>query len=315
VQRIILYAGRDTVDFETLVRDWGHPMHRFLKVAFPTALANPRQEVRNNMPYGSLARVLDGHRADTEFVGHKWVELADTNSGAAGFTLFNREKFGYDVANDGPGGGLSDGACNILRLSLLKSGMSPLWLVPDFGGPVTDQGDFLTHYRAYPHAGDVGPAEFYRRGEAFANPLLVHFVSTHDGRLPATGRLLSFAGNDGEVLATTLKRPDRDAQDRELIVRLVEIDGRSAEAGIEDSAWSLLSAHRADILERVGGEDLAVNDNFSLALNSGAIETVRLSFGDWLATDDDGDDVGDDDADDDASPEPASDDDDEGCCG
>ncbi len=322
VQRIVLYAGRDTVDFETLVRGWGNPAHRFLKVAFPTTISNPRKEVRNNMPYGSLVRVLDGHRADTEFVGHKWVDLSETHLGvapsAAGFTLFNREKYGYDVANDGPGQGLSDGACNILRLSLLKSGTSPQWEVPDSGGPVTDRGDFLTHYRVYPHAGDVRPAALYRRAEAFANPLLVHFSDAHPGALPETGQLLSFASELGGVLATTLKRPDRNAQDHELILRLVEIDGAAARVALDHSAWSVLTARHADILERVTGGELAANDGFEISLAPGAIETVRLSLGEPLASDDDGanDDIGDDDAsDDDAAFANTRENSTSGCCG
>ncbi len=321
LQRVILYADADSVDFETLVGDWGHPAHRFLKVAFPTTLVNARQTIRHNVPYGSIPRVLDGHRADTEFVGHKWVDLTATytnNAPAeAGLTLFNREKFGYDVANDGPGEGLSNGACNILRLSLLKSAWSPLWLLPDLGGPVTDQGDFLTHYRVYPHPGDTTPAELYRRGEAFANPLLIRPGSVHHGELPATGQLLWFDSEGGELLPTTLKRPDRMAQDHELILRLVEIDGQQATGGLERAFWSLVTARRADLLERVDGDNLVRGDGFKLTANSGAIETVRLTLGEPGEADDDGgDDTSDDNQDDDVAGDDDDDDnDDEGCCG
>jgi alpha-mannosidase len=281
VQRVILYAGADAVDFETLVIGWGKPAHRFLKVAFPLAIDNPAKTVRHNLPYGWLPRVLDGHRADTEFVGHKWVDLTETAAdgafGSAGATLYSREKFGYDVANDGVGEGLSDGRCNVLRLSLLKSGTSPFSRNIDRGGPVTDRGDFLTRYRLVLHGGDLPPAELYRRGESYANPLLPRTTDSHAGFLPAAGSLIEFGG--GDVIPTTLKRPLRDASDRELVLRAVEIGGADGEARAVRSAWPIASARRADLLERADDVELADGaGGFSMTVGPSAIETARVVF-------------------------------------
>jgi alpha-mannosidase len=291
VQRVILYAGADSVDFETLVNNWGDPAHRFLKVAFPTAIANPAKQVRHNIPYGSQLRVLDGHRADTEFHGHKWTDVVETRTdGRAptmGLALINREKYGYDIANDGRGEGLSDGKCNILRLSLLKSGTSPACRVLDAFGPVTDIGDFMTHYRVYPHGGATAIDDLYRRGESFANPLLLHAATPHTGSLPSVGKLLSVAAPGGNVVATTLKRPARDPANRELVLRLVELDGVDTTANFDCSAFDVASAIPADILER--REIGAGGDSFSTALPLGAhaVQTYRVVFGEQPPLDDD----------------------------
>jgi len=313
-QRIILYAGADAVDFETDIDNWGHPAHRFLKVAFPTALANERKTIRHNIPYGHLTRILDGRRADWEFVGHKWIDLTETFAGnrapRAGLALYALEKYGYDVANDGPGEGLSDGACNILRLSLLKSGTSPLNTLPNAGGPVTDRGDFRVHYRIFPHGPATTPADLYRRGESYANPLLAVFTDAHAGQLAAAGQFLAVAGPGGEVLPTTLKLPHRQAGDRELVLRLVEIAGRDTTAAIEASAWDVAGIVHTDLLERPMAE--TVRDENEMPVGHYAVETFQLTFGDWAETADD-DDAADDD---DQTENPASDDDDDHpCCG
>ncbi|NLH48365.1 MAG: alpha-mannosidase [Myxococcales bacterium] len=323
VQRIVLYAEGDYLDFETQVFGWGNPKHRFLKVAFPTTLVNDKKEIRTNIPYGNLVRVLDGHRADWEFAGQKWIDLTETHANNAapevGLSLIAREKYGYDVQNDGPGEGLSDGRANILRLSLLKSGTSPLYLLPNRGGPVTDQGDFAAHYRLIPHAGDTRPAEMYLHGEEFANRLIAFPAENHGGELPATGNLVNFVSESGVVLPTTLKRPYRESADGELILRLVEIDGQDAKVSMGESIWEPESVYQADILERPQGDDLvAVADDyatFTLPVGHNAVETVRVVFS--PADDGGSDDDQDGDDDNDVGP-PASDDDDDedgACCG
>lgn len=313
-QRVILYAGADTVDFETDIFNWGHPMHRFLKVGFPTALANEKKIIRYNIPYGHLTRVLDGQRADWEFVGHKWIDLAETyaddEAGRAGLTIYAQEKYGYDVANDGPGEGLSDGACNHLRLSLLKSGSSPLNTLPDSGGPVTDRGDFSAHYRLFPHRPEVTPAELYRRGESYANPLLTAFTDAHDGSLAPAGQFLAVASEGGEAIPTTLKVPHRDAGERELVLRLVEIAGDDATATIDSAAWDVEGIVHTDLLERPLDEPASEGDEMEIGHN--AIETYRLTFGDRAETTDD--DAADDD-DQETTPDVEADDDDDDACG
>ncbi len=332
VQRIILYAHADSLDLETHVADWGKPAHRFLKVAFPTTLVNQRQEIRHNIPYGHNVRVLDGHRADWEFVGQKWIDLTETYTAKvdprAGLTLYALEKYGYDVANDGPGEGLSDGRTNILRLSLLKSGLSPLNTVLQSGGPVTDIGDFSTHYRLYPHAPDAKPAELYRRGEAYANPL-VHFVTdAHDGYFPADGNFFTVESEGGVVLPTTLKVPHRNQGDRELILRLVEIAGDDSTVTLASTPWQPVTAKKADILEREESDELVDEGTLQVDVGHFSIDTVRVTFGDWSPDEPDDDDSADDDdsddddnTDDDATDDDVEaggsdgDDDDGSCCG
>jgi alpha-mannosidase len=319
VQRIILYAGADYVDFETRVLNWGDPPHRLLKASFPTSIVNERKEITNNIPYGHLTRVLDGSRADWEFVGHKWIDIKETHTSgedaSVGMALISKEKYGYDVANDGPGDGLSDGKCNILRLTLLKSGTSPSCKLIDSGGPVTDRGDFSAYYRVYPHAGDVRTADLYMHGEMLANPMLAHKTTIHAGMFKPSDSILQIENSGGVVVPTTLKRPLKNAENRELVLRLVEIDGNDTHAVFNGWPFDIYSAVQTDILERPLGSDLSNGESgFRLRVGHDAVETYRLISGE-AASDDTQDDDGDADTDDDAASDNDDDDDDGSCCG
>jgi alpha-mannosidase len=316
-QDVILVYDLPRVDFTTKVVGWGQEMHRFLKAAFPLDLVNERQMATSEIPYGTITRVLDGHVADWEFPGHKWTDIAETFDGSdargPGAALFSREKYGYDVANDGPGEGLSDGRCNILRLSMLKSSESPRYLLPDNGGPVTDQGDFTMRYAFAPHDGDARDANLLKMGNEFYAPIVLRFVgATPPPELPAL-----LEASPDNALAIWLKAPEGEPQPNRVIVRVVESQGKAATARLRFAHNTALSARAVNLLEQPDEQTVNVEggDTAVFALGANEIITLEVELGPPAADDDES--PGDDDeSPGEESPPPASgDDDDEGACG
>jgi len=281
IQDVILYYDLPRVDFVTQVLGWGQKAHRFLKAAFPLNLNNDAKTVTAEMPYGSITRVLDGHVAYTEFPGHKWADIeenfADSTAIGPGAAVISKEKYGYDVANDGIGEGLSDGRCNILRLSLLKSGTSPLYLYPDSGGPVTDRGDFTIHYALYPHAGDAQSANLMKTGNEFYAPFVIRFIrGTQPPELPS---LVLVAPEN--ALALWLKKPQDNPQPDEFIIRIIESERKSVTAQIHSMDYAIVSAQGVNLMEQPEDRKISWADPSTIRfpLGVGEIASIKLSFG------------------------------------
>jgi alpha-mannosidase len=290
-QDVIVYYDLPRVDFATHVFDWGTEAHRFLKAAFPLDLVNDGRLATSEMPYGTITRVLDGSVAYTELPGHKWTDIAE-NFGAdraagPGLALLARDKYGYDVANDGPGEGLSDGRTNVLRLSLLKSATSPRYLLPEQGGPITDRGDFVVHYALYPHDGDARDANVYRYGHEYYAPLVVRFVG--DAEPPARD---AFAvTTPGNALLVWLKRPEVAPQNGEVLLRVVESVGQDVTAQVRLPEHRILAATRVNLLEEPEDDPVVLTDERTaeFALGAHEILTLRLQVETAPADDDDDD--------------------------
>lgn len=313
-QDLILYYDLPRVDFTTKVFGWGETAHRFLKVAFPLNLVNEKKIVTTEMPYGVITRPLDGQVANFEFAGHKWADISANyakEDNGPGIALLSREKFGYDVANDGPGEGLSDGQCNILRLSLLKSAKSPRYLLPDSGGPITDRGDFSMHYALYPHEGNAYAANLLKVGHAYYAPFLLYDTNQNEpSALPAL-----FDITPENVLALWLKQPEMDPQPNQVLLRIVESQGEASVVRIHSREFAISTAALTNLLEEPTGQAVTYVDDQTVELVIGAheIATVILNIDPLTGDDDNAGDDDDDAADDDAVADDDDDDDEDGC--
>lgn len=134
-QEIRAYHSFPRVDFITHV-DWREDA-TVLKVAFPVDLN--ADFATFDIQCGSVRRPTHRNTSwDTaryEVCAHRW---ADISEGDYGVSLLNDCKYGYDVEN------------SVLRLTLLKAGMSP--------DETIDRGEHDFTYAFFPHAGACGSA-------------------------------------------------------------------------------------------------------------------------------------------------------------
>ena len=143
-QDMIFDAASPLVSFET-VMDWQDD-HRFLKVAFDTALR--ADGVRNEIQFGCIRRAntrsTSVEKARFEVCNHKYSDLSETNYGLA---VLNDSKYGISVR----GGSM--------RLSLHKGGLRP----DDRG----DHGVHVCRYAILPHDSAFGAESVVRPAYAF----------------------------------------------------------------------------------------------------------------------------------------------------
>jgi len=281
-QQILLWAGMPHLDFRFRVEDWGKVMNRLLKVAFPLNLVNQAQEATYDVPYAALTRTHDGSMANWEACGQKWVNVQDDSAkDAYGVALLSGNKYGFDLANDGPGQGLSNGRANILRMTLLKSSSQPL---PGaygltFGGPITDKGTFESNYALYPHRGPWEEAGVVQAGYAFNYPLQLHRTGRHGGSLPPSLPFMQVTPST--VVATVLKEPERPTKQNEIVVRLFETARENTRASVTFPTKRISNAREVDLLERdmAGARNVTSRTRgFSLDVGHDEIVTVRLEY-------------------------------------
>jgi len=281
-QKILLWSGLPRMDFRFRVDDWGAFMNRLLKVAFPLNLENRAQQATYDVPYAALTRTHDGSVANWEACGHKWVDLEDDGPGEPyGVALLSGNKYGFDLANDGPGQGLSDGRANVLRMTLLKSSSQPLpgALGLPLGGPVTDRGSFESAYALYPHAGSWEQAGVVRQGYEFNYPLLPQRTGRHRGSLPLAQSFLQVS--PANVVAAVLKAPERPQEENELILRLFETGRRDARVTVAFPTKKILAAREVDLLERhlPDGRAVAMGPGgIGLDVGHDELVTLRMEF-------------------------------------
>jgi alpha-mannosidase len=206
VQMIRLSAGDagNRVEFRNII-DW-MTKEAHLKAVFPLTVASP--VATYNWDIGTVERSTDNPK-QFEFPSHQWFDLTDRMSTSCGVTVLSDCKYGSDKPDD-----------NTLRLTLIRT--------PGTRGGYTDQGtqDWGRHDFVYGIAGHAGDFRFAQTDwEAFRlNQPLVAFQSpSHEGAL---GRIFSLMKvSHGRVRVLALKKAE---ESDEIVVRLVEMDGRPA---------------------------------------------------------------------------------------
>ncbi len=179
-----------------------------LKAQFPLAAANPHATY--SWEVGTIERPNNDPKK-YEVPTHQWFDLTDT-SGEFGAMVLCPYKFGTDKPAD-----------NMLRLTLLRT---PGVYSDDYADQASqDWGHHEISYGLAGHAGDWRTGHGYWQAYRFEQPLLAFQAGKHAG----TGRsyeLLSLNNPSVRVLACK-RAEDTD----ELVVRLVELDGK-AHAGV-----------------------------------------------------------------------------------
>jgi alpha-mannosidase len=247
VQTLVLGRESPFLDVRTEA-DW-HETHKLLKVAF--TLGVRADSATFAIPYGTIGRSgtprTQAERAKWEVPGQRWADVSDSTYGV---TLVTDSKYGWDYRG------------NVLRLSLLRSPMSP--------DSLADRGRSSFRFLVIPHVGDWRAAGTLRRAAEITTPLLAAAEPEHAGPL---GRTASFASVDvpGVELAWVKRAEDSDA----LVLRLVEWDGQ-AETATVTLREPIHSARRANLLEDPGAPIPVSGRTFRLALRPYEIATVLV---------------------------------------
>ncbi|HEX7958862.1 MAG TPA: glycoside hydrolase family 38 C-terminal domain-containing protein, partial [Terriglobales bacterium] len=210
VQTISLAAGDagNRVEFGNVI-DW-KAKEAALKATFPLTASNPKATY--NWDVGTIQR---GNNEEKKFevASHQWFDLTD-KSGAYGVTILSDCKYGSDKPDD-----------KTLRLTLIYT--------PGLGGGngksysdqiTQDWGHHEFTYGLAGHRGDWKQAQTDWQGYRLNQPLIAFESSKHPGALGKSFSLLNV--NNSRVRVLAFKKAE---QSDDLIVRLVELDGKPAQ--------------------------------------------------------------------------------------
>ena len=250
VQDITLYAGADKVVVANDI-DW-HETHVLLKAAFPLAASGP--EATYEIPYGTIQRATTRNnsweKARFEVPAIRWADLGDSQHG---FSLINESKYGYD------------GQDNVLRLSLLRSPVSP--------DPDADRGHHHFSYELYPHAGTWQSALTERAGYEFNYKLHASQVESHTGSLPREHSYISVAPEN--VVLTAVKKAE---DDNGLIFRVFEWAGKQSNV-VFTVPEGATSATETNLMEKPLGSPLTVSgDKVTVPIHPYEILSLRVDY-------------------------------------
>jgi alpha-mannosidase len=205
VQTVRLSTGDagNRVEFSNVI-DW-NTREANLKATFPLAAAN--NLATYNWDVGTIQRPNEEER-QFEVASHQWIDLTDKN-GAFGTTILTDCKNASDKPDD-----------RTVRLTLIRT--------PGTRGGYADQGtqDIGRHeilFGLAGHANDWHSAQTDWQAHRLNQPLIAFQSSAHPGALGKVFSLLKVSHDRVRVLA--FKKAELSD---ELIVRLVEMDGKPA---------------------------------------------------------------------------------------
>ena len=203
VQTIRFSAGDagKRIEFANAI-DWS-TRESNLKATFPLTASN--RMATYNWDIGTIERPT-AEPKKFEVPSHQWIDLTDM-SGTFGATILTDCKNGSDKPTD-----------NTIRLTLIRT--------PGTRGGYPDQGtqDIGHHefvYGIVGHAGDWRRAGTDWQGQRLNDPLLAFTTVPHAGALGKKFSLLTI--NNSRIRLLALKKAE---QSEEIIVRLVELDGK-----------------------------------------------------------------------------------------
>lgn len=230
VQTIRLSAGDAgrRVEFGNVI-DW-NTKESNLKAAFPLTASN--REVTYNWDIGTIERPT-AEPKKFEVPSHQWIDLTDL-SGEFGATILTDCKNGSDKPND-----------HTIRLTLIRT--------PGTAGGYHDQGtqDIGHHEFVYGIAGHAGgwrDGQTDWQGQRLNDPLMAFETSKHAGALGQEFSLLKVSNPRIRVLA--LKKAE---ESDEIIVRMVELDGRPQQNVRVSFAAPVSAAHEVNGQEQPTG--------------------------------------------------------------
>ncbi len=234
VQTIRLSAGDagNRVEFANAI-DW-KTKEAALKATFPLTAANP--QATYNWDVGTIQR---GNNDEKKFevASHQWFDLTDS-SGAFGVTVLSDCKYGSDKPDD-----------HTLRLTLIYT--------PGLGGGngktysdqlTQDWGHHEFIYGLAGHSGDWRRAQTDWQAYRLNQPLIAFESPKHTGALGKSFALLRL--DDSRIRVLALKKAERSD---DIIVRVVEVDGRQAQNVHLAFAAPILAAREVNAQEQLLG--------------------------------------------------------------
>lgn len=194
-----------------------------LKATFPLVASNPMATY--NWDIGTIERPTDEPNK-YEVPSHQWIDLTD-KGGAFGVTVLSDAKYGSDKPDE-----------NTIRLTLLRTpGISKGW--EEYDDQATqDWGHHEFVYGVAAHAGDWRQGQTDWQALRLNTPLAAFTSGKHAGTIGKRFSLMSI-GNP-RVRALAVKKAE---QGDEIVVRLVELDGKPA-AGVRVAFASPLAGAR-----------------------------------------------------------------------
>ncbi|HEV2297635.1 MAG TPA: glycoside hydrolase family 38 C-terminal domain-containing protein [Candidatus Acidoferrales bacterium] len=250
VQTIRLSAGDSgnriefANDFDWMTREAA------LKATFPLTASAP--QATYSWGAWTVQRANDGPNT-FEYGSHRWFDLTD-KSGAFGVTVLSNDKTGSDKPSD-----------NTLRLTLLYTpGITRAG--DDYRDQATqDFGHHIFEYGLASHAGSWQQSGTEWQAYRLNQPLITFAAAKHDG---AIGKSLSLVHVSNPAMRLMALKKAEDGKD--MVVRLVEMNGKPQRAVRISFAAPVTSAREVDGQERaIGG---AVVENGELVENFAPFE-------------------------------------------
>jgi len=249
---LTLHPGLPMIDVKTRI-NWQEKF-TCLKLTFDTKLDKP--VATSESAYSYEERPGDQFR---EFPCQSWVDLSGSLPNGEGKIL----PYGFAILNDSHYA--FDTRGSVVRITILRSPPyrhhDPDLFDPSEGWAFTDQGYHEFRYRLVPHPGSWREASIPRQAWELNEPLYLHQESSHPGRLPLSASFLKV--DHPNVIASVLKCAEDVRTDREMVVRLYEAVGESAEVTIEMPHWgwrwkTLLGPNEIQTLKLTPGVEKAL---------------------------------------------------------
>ncbi len=255
-QTIRLSSGDsgNRVEFANLL-DW-KSREANLKATFPLAASNPMATY--NWDVGTIQRPNENER-QFEVASHQWIDLTD-QSGTHGVTILTDCKNASDKPDD-----------NTLRLTLVRT--------PGTRGGYTDQGtqDIGHHRILYGLAGHDGD---WRQGQTdwqayrLNDPLIAFQTPQHAGPLGKSFSLMKISNSRVRVLA--FKKAE---QGDELVLRMVEVDGKPAQDVHVSFASPIVAAREINAQEQPLGSATVTQGELVTSFGGYQPRTFALKLG------------------------------------
>jgi alpha-mannosidase len=255
VQIVSLAAGDagNRVEFRNVI-DWKTKQAN-LKVTFPFAASN--KLATYNWDVGTIQRPTAEER-QFEVGSHQWIDLTD-QSGSFGATVLTDCKNGSDKPDD-----------KTMRLTLLRT--------PGTRGSYIDQGtqDIGRHEISFGLAGHSGDWRKDRtdwQGYRLNQPLIAFQSPSHPGRLGKVFSMVRINNNSVRLLA--LKKAELSD---EIVVRVVETDGRDQENVVLEFPASVTSAREVNGQEQPVGPAPVSGGKLVFSLGPYKLRTFALKL-------------------------------------
>jgi len=263
VQTISLAAGDagNHVEFANAI-DW-RTLNANLKETFAFTASNT--DATYNWDVGTIQRP-NAYERSFEVASHRWIDLTD-KSGSYGATILTDCKNGSDKLND-----------NTIRLTLMRSpGIPPAQNGRPQGYTDQETQDWGHHEFVFGlagHAGDWREGQTDWQGFRLNDPLMAFETSKHAGPLGKTFSLEHL--NDPRIRVLAVKKAEADD---EVVVRMVELDGKSHPDVRVTFAGPVIAAREMNAQEQPVGDATVTDGSLATSFTAYQPRTFAVKLG------------------------------------